>query len=449
MIESNEQTRTKQNWKNSIGLKLLIIGILALLLLIPADMIRGIILERELLNEEANREVTGKWANAQTLNGPILTIPLIYEYESEDKDGKKITTTYTKYLNILPDKLSIKGNVKPESLNRGIYEIIVYNSNMEISGDFSVHGNVEKKDLKEINWDNAFLTFGLSDLRGIHKISNFKWGNHSLKAKSGVRNNLVQSGITSYLPDLEPSRGKKVGFSLKLGLIGSKNISFVPLGSETKVEIESDWNTPSFNGNFLPRDRDVSESGFIAKWNILELNRNLPKSWMGTQNTDRFLDAAFGVDLILPLDDYKKSMRTAKYAAMTIALTFLIFFLVEVLNKKKIHPFQYALVGFSLCLFYTLLVSISEHMTFNLAYLISSLLVICMIAGYSISVFKSRKFTWILTLALTTIYGFLFVTLQAVDYALLLGSLGLTIILSLTMYFTRNIDWYKIQTEVG
>jgi len=449
MTESNEQKLKMQNWKNSIGLKLIIIGVLMLLLLIPASMIKGIITERELLNEEANREVTGKWANAQTLNGPILTIPMVYEYESEDKDGKNTTTTYTKYLNILPDELSIYGNVKPESLKRGIYEIIVYDSEIEISGDFAIHGNVDKKDLKEINWDKAFLTFGLSDLRGIQKISNFKWGNQSLTAKSGVRNNLVQRGITSYLPDLEPSRGKKVRFSLKLGLIGSENISFVPLGSETKVEIESDWNAPSFNGNFLPRDRDVSENGFTAKWNILELNRNLPKSWMGTGNTDRFLDAAFGVDLILPLDDYKKSVRTAKYAAMTIALTFLIFFLVEVLNKKKIHPFQYALVGFSLCLFYTLLVSISEHMTFNFAYLISSLIVICMIAAYSISVFKSPKFTWILTLVLATIYGFLFVTLQAVDYALLLGSIGLAIILSLTMYFTRNINWYKIQTEVG
>ena len=158
-------------------------------------------------------------------------------------------------------------------------------------------------------------------------------------------------------------------------------------------------------------------------------------------------ESSFGVDLIKPIDDYQKSLRSAKYAAMAIALTFLIFFLVEILNKKKIHPFQYALVGLALCLFYILLVSISEHSNFNIAYGISSVGIVVMISLYSLSVFKKLNLSLILISTLCGIYGFLFVTLQLADYALLMGSIGLLLILGLTMYFTRNINWYKLNME--
>ena len=160
-------------------------------------------------------------------------------------------------------------------------------------------------------------------------------------------------------------------------------------------------------------------------------------------------NSAFGVNLIMPLDDYQKSMRSAKYAAMTIALTFLIFFLVEILNGRKIHPFQYVLVGLGLVLFYVLLVSISEHSNFNLAYLISSVAIVSMITLYSYSIFRVRKLTLLLFATLVGIYGFLFVTLQLADYALLMGSAGLTLILGLTMYFTRNVNWYKLNKDAN
>ena len=150
---------------------------------------------------------------------------------------------------------------------------------------------------------------------------------------------------------------------------------------------------------------------------------------------------------MLPIDDYHKSMRSAKYGVMCIALTFLIFFLVEILNKRRIHPFQYALVGLGLVLFYVLLVSISEHSNFNLAYLISSIAIVSMISLYSLSVFKEKKLSLLLLLTLIAVYGFLFVTLQLADYALLMGSIGLTLILSATMYFSRNINWYNLNQE--
>ncbi|MEM9340842.1 MAG: cell envelope integrity protein CreD, partial [Bacteroidota bacterium] len=207
--------------------------------------------------------------------------------------------------------------------------------------------------------------------------------------------------------------------------------------------LNSSWNAPSFYGSFLPTEREITDKGFISKWNVLELNRNFPQSWVGIHQHD-ISSSAFGVDLIIPIDDYQKSMRSAKYAVLTLSLTFLVFFLVEVMNKRKIHPFQYALVGLGICLFYILLISISEHTHFNFAYGISAAAIITMISLYSLTVFKRLKLSLILAATLIGIYAFVFVTLQLADFALLLGSIGLTVILGLTMFFTRNINWYKL-----
>ncbi len=444
MNQETQPIEKVNNWiKNSVTLKLITITILMLLLLIPTSMIQSVIYEREQLNAETIKEVSSKWAESQQINGPVLTIPLIYEY---GKDDKKYTTT--KYLNILPENLKISGRIDPEKLRRGIYQVVVYKSDISIAGDFTMNHQIDRTNLKEIKYNQSFLTIGISDLRGIKNQIALKWGDKTLKVEPGSKiPNIINSGITVSLPDLAESIDKSIDFNFLLDLQGSRTLSFVPIGSTTKVDINSTWESPSFNGNFLPDNREVTNSGFKADWKILQLNRNFPQSWVGNDLKVDFNQAAFGVDLILPLDDYQKSMRSAKYAVMTIALTFLIFFLVEVLNKRKIHPFQYALVGLALCLFYVLLVSISEHSNFNFAYGISTLGVVTMITLYSLSVFKVRKLTYVLITVLSAIYGFLFVTLQLEDYALLMGSIGLTLILGATMYFTRNINWYKLNIE--
>ncbi|QSE99123.1 cell envelope integrity protein CreD [Fulvivirga lutea] len=429
--------------KTSVTLKLITVTILMLLLLIPASMIQSIISEREQLSKSVIEEVSSKWAENQLINGPILTIPVTYEYENGDK-----TTTVTKNWHILPEGLKINGEVNPEILKRGIYEVVVYKSNISVSGDFKITTQPDLEDLKDIHYNKAFLTIGISDLRGIKNNLKFNWNDKELKVQPGSRiSDLVYSGITLNLPDLKDSLNDNFNFNFKIDLQGSKNLSFTPLGNTTSVTINSPWQSPSFKGNYLPDDRTIDDNGFTASWSVLQLNRNFAQSWVGPGYSKSIEASAFGVDLILPLDDYQKSYRSAKYAAMTIALTFLIFFLVEIINKKKIHPFQYALVGLALCLFYTLLVSISEHSNFNIAYGISAVGIIGMITLYSFSVFQVRRLSLLLVATLSGIYGFLFVTLQLADYALLMGSIGLAIILSVTMYFTRNINWYKLNLE--
>jgi inner membrane protein len=348
----------------------------------------------------------------------------------------------------LPEALSITGTVTPKKLKRGIFDVVVYQSDLGVSGNFSLKDKIDTTNLVQINYHQATLTIGISDLRGIKDEIIVDWNGEKLPVKPGSKvPDMIYSGVSADLPSLETLELNTIPFQFALNLQGSQNLAFTPIGNVTTVELRSDWSSPSFNGNFLPNKRDVSAEGFSAQWKVLQLNRNFPQYWTGDQYANKVDDASFGVDLILPLDDYQKSTRSTKYSIMTIGLTFLVFFLVEVLNKRKIHPLQYALVGLSLCAFYILLVSISEHTNFNVAYCISSVGIILMITLYSISVFQVGKLSALLAGIMAGIYGFLFVTLQLADYALLMGSVGITIILALTMYFTRNINWYKINME--
>ena len=435
--------KLNQRIKNSVMLKLITIAVLVLLLLIPSSMIQSLIQEREQLSGKASEEVSSKWAGSQQIIGPILTIPIVYEFERDEK-----LVVVTKYWHVLPQELKINGDINPQKLRRGIYEVVVYESNLTISGNFDKIQVVDKTNLKEILYEQAFLTVGISDLKGIKKPIHIILDEQTLAVLPGSKlSDMVYSGVTVDIPDIKTLFDKPADFQFSINLQGSKNLSFIPVGSTTDVEIASSWESPSFNGNFLPDSREVNSKGFKANWSILQLNRNFPQSWMEQDLSEKMKAASFGVNLILPLDDYQKSMRSVKYAIMNIGLTFLIFFLVEILNKRKIHPFQYALVGLALCLFYILLVSISEHTNFNLAYGISTLSIVSMITFYSLNIFRTAKLTMLLVFILTGIYGFLFVTLQLSDYALLMGSVGLAVILAATMYFTRNINWYKLNIE--
>ncbi len=432
------------NWiRSSVTLKLIVITILMLLLLIPASMIRSIIRERDALEEKAVEEVSSIWAGNQVINGPILTIPLAYAYEKED--GR---IDVTRYLHILPENLNITGRVDPEILKRGIYEVIVYRSDLHIDGIFIIDPRIDPVNLKEVRYDEAFLTIGILDMRGIKDQVMINWDDRHLEVQPGSKiPDLIKSGITVDMPDIEQVINEPVSFEFALNLNGSKNLSFTPTGSSTQVSISSSWHSPSFQGNFLPDRREVSGKGFTAEWKILQLNRNYPQSWVDSGQAENLYGSVFGVDLIQPVDDYQQSMRSAKYAVMTIALTFLVFFLVEILKGRKIHPFQYSLVGLALCLFYILLVSISEQLNFIMAYILSATGIIAMITLYSLSIFSDRKHSILLGLILTGLYGFVFVILQLTDYSLLLGSLGLALILGATMYFTRNINWYRLSMK--
>ena len=430
--------------KNNLYFKIGGIVLIALLLLIPTGMIKSIIYEREQTQREAIDEVSEKWGGAQTLQGPVLTIPYTrYVKEIDKATGKETLVQITERLHVLPSKLDIQASVKPDRRHRGVYEIVVYNSALHVSGAFT---KLDFKDLEakghSFKFNEATLNAGIDDLRGIEKQIELNWEGKKLPFNPGVSNqDIFYSGINAKV-SISPTDDHLYRFSFDIELKGSQQLYFTPVGKETDVVLNSDWQTPKFDGAFLPDQHKTDKAGFKAHWNVLNLNRNYPQSWTGSSYELR--DSSFGVDLKLPVDNYQKSHRSIHYAILFIGLTFLVFFFIEIFQASGIHPIQYILVGIALVVFYTLLLSISEHIRFNYAFILSALATVALISLYVRAILRSLKMSLFIAGLLSMLYIFIFVIIQLEDLALLIGSIGVFIILGLVMYFSRKIDWYNI-----
>ena len=454
----NEQTnlphkeRHTQN-RDAITLKILLIGVLIVILIIPMFMIQNLISERENTAKEATTEVQQKWSGPQTIIGPVLTLSDTYQ----DEKGKNKTG----YINYLPDQLDITGDIETQELKRGLYEIIVYNSSLELKGKFISKDLLETNLSRDIKWnENATLNLGVSDLRGICEQVALTWNGQKYNMEPGVNpNSIVYTGTSIHLnvSDLL-TPDKTIDFSVKLTTKGSASILFAPVGKTTNVALNSNCPTPSFSGAFLPSEREVTPNGFTSKWKVLEINRNFsqvlrsyqpdlsnytPSNPIRPGELSIVSSSIFGVDLLFPVDHYQKSTRSAKYAFLIIVLTFVVCFFVEIVQKKNIYPLQYLLVGLALCLFYTLLVSTSEHISFTWAYLLSALATTTLISLYMVGILKIKKTAFTIGGLLVCLYTYIFFLIQLETYALLAGSIGLFVILAIVMYFSQKINWHN------
>jgi len=415
--------------------------ILVLILLIPAAMIESLIQERKSRKQEVISEIGAKWGQKQTLTGPIISIP----YKNYYKDTNNDVSYSIKYAHFLPDSLNISGKMTPEIRYRGIYETVLYNARLELTGSFS-YPQIDQLNIKseDFIWSGTIISIGISDMRGITEQIDAKFNGNPISMNPGLETNDIYSyGVSAKIA--LPNQNDNYSFNYVINLNGSHQMDFIPVGKLTDVLITSDWTDPSFTGGYLPSTRIIDNNGFSANWKIFDLNRNYPQCWIG--NSHNIDNSAFGVELFIPVDIYQKSIRTVKYALMFIVLTFIAFFFSEVMNRLKVHPIQYLLIGLAISIFYTLLISISEHTTFNFAYILSSLAVITLITGYAKSILKNNRMSAMVGSVLVILYGYLFIILQLEDYALLMGSIGLFIVLSLVMYITRKIDWYAIRFD--
>lgn len=433
--------------RNSVTFKVFVILILTLLLLIPKGMITSLIYERENRQNEAVREISQKWSEEQTVVGPVLTLPYHTYIRASDQTLQKVT----RYAHFLPDQLRMDGQVEPELRSRSIYEAVVYQTQLQFAGEFP-YPDVEELGLEQedVLWDQAFVSIGIPDMRGIQEQIVIDWNREYKLAfePSLPTNDVLASGVSVEVPLPQDSlaQERNLPFSFDLSLNGSQGLFFVPLGRITEASLTSPWAHPSFNGAFLPDEHEITDNGFAANWKVLDLNRNFPQQWKGSRQV---AESAFGLNLLVPVDRYQKAMRTVKYAVMIIGLTFLTFFFVEVLNNKRIHPIQYLLVGLALVLFYLLVLSFSEHFSFNVAYWFSAAGIIALITLYSLSVLRSKSLSAMLGGVLLVLYGFIFTLTQLHDVALLIGSVGLFIVLALIMYLSRKIDWYSYRLAGG
>ncbi|MFT5754737.1 MAG: inner membrane protein [Flavobacterium sp.] len=449
MENQTQNPQQKSSFFQSNTAKMIMVGLLCLFLLIPLELVKGLISERSQRKKEMTQEVNTLWGSNIKFYGPILSIPY-YDYDSYNVEDvnhnitiqtKKVIKTAYFFPETLNNSSVIK---KSKPLKRGLYENVVFTSTMDFNGNFT-KPNFEKLNitLENIIWEKAAVIINTTNLKSIKSDLNISLNNTKYAIESS--NSKVASQFGSLKSDSfnynELQKDGKISFKFQMKFNGSESIQFIPIGKTTNIKLDSNWDSPSLIGSFAANEENkkIDSTGFHAEWKVLEINR--PFSQQYEEQMPNLNDYLFGVKLLETVDQYQQNERASKYGFLVIGLTFLVFFLIQSISKINIHIFQYTMIGLALVMFYTLLISITEHSTFSIAYIIAAIGVIIMIVLYSISILKDKKFPLFIGISLTALYSFIFVIIQLEDYALLVGSIGLFAILGAVMYFSKKIDW--------
>jgi len=445
------------------GFKAVLIGLLVLGLFIPMSFVSDLVRERQMRADQARFDVGYAWGGrSQTVAGPFLVVP--YQITREVTSGyEKIERVEKRFAVFLPEELNVESDVASETRYRGMYDVATYAATLQISGRFGrPDETLFVQEGVSVDWEGAFVALSLTDNRGIKNALTLNWGSsqNEVTFEPGQKLNIFgTNGV--HAPLSQWGIGDDNPFDLTLKVNGSDFLKFVPVGRDTNVLVRSDWPDPSFKGGFLPSDREISSEGFAAKWEIPQLARSFPQMW--TQNPssavinpnqagaasghnnpykDELSRASFWINFQPAVDLYQRIERSTKYAILFFGFTFLAFFLYETLLPARIHAVQYLMIGASQCIFYLLLLSLSEHIGFMPAYFIASAANIGLIAVYTDVVLGNRMFAVAIGGVLLVIYALLFSLLQVADFALLFGSIASFLALAVTMFMTRNIDWH-------
>lgn len=425
---------------DSAGFKAVTVGVIVLLLMIPLVLLLGLISERAGLRQQAYAKVAEGWGGEVIVGGPMLVVPIEREV-IEDSKARKVRS----HLYLLPAALDVNVQLKldPEPRYVGIYGVPVYLATVDISGRFdprSLQPLLQEPNTTYL-WEQSRLRLPLSQVRSLREVRQARFADQDLAL--GPAGPGMYSGVEARLDLTRLMEGAERAFHFQTVVAGSHGLSMLPVGSKTSVTLESDWPHPAFQGAFLPVEREISASGFRARWQVLELNRSYGQAWEASGDTAGLLaESAFGVGLYQAVDIYQRGERAVKYAVLFIALTFLTFFVWEQLSAIRIHPLQYLLVGLALSVFYLLMIALSEHLAFAWAYLMSALALVLLIGIYIAGVFGSSVRGAFAGTAMGAMYGLLYMLLLSEDYALLMGAITLFASLAAVMLVTRKIDWY-------
>ena len=441
--------------RNTTIIKLLGVGALVLMLLIPLMMITGVLSDRLQRRNEAVADITSSWGQEQNVVGPVLGIPYTYRYKTvkevplggDKVERREVEETATANAYFLPETLNIAGDVQTQTLHRGIYDAAVFRAQVTLTGKFAPPDfGALKIDTKDVQWKDAFVSFAVNDMRGTREGIVLDWGGDRRPLLPGSQVPGYTTGATAMLGTDHPI-GTAVDFSIAVDFNGSEGIFFAPFGVKNEATLKSNWPDPGFRGAFLPANRSVRPDGFDANWKVSYYGRDYPQQWSSRGGNERFNvksvgSSRFGAQFLSILDAYRYVERSIKYGVLFLVLVFTTFFLFEVTARQKIHPFQYLMVGAALCLFYLLLLSISEFIGFSWAYLIASVASTLLITWYCRFFLGGGVRTLMIGAGLAGVYTFLYITLRQQDYALLMGAIALFIVLAIVMYVTRKVDWY-------
>lgn len=425
------QPQHPKEFTQTFTFKILFIVILSVVLLIPDAFLFSIIDERESRLSDTVQEIGETWSGPQNFIGPMITIPY-RTGASEDSTG---------VVTLLPASLEADAEVTTQTLSRGIYETVVYNATISMAGNITLSFLKELPiALSAMRLDEATVTIGVGELKGIENLPPFEFGNEKLEFEGGFissespyKTHEGSECLTARVNLSGLSLTEEIPYSITFTTKGSESVSFAPVGKKNTVKISGDSSSPSFEGMSLPSSREIDGKKFNAVWHINSINRSYPQAFIGS-STNAIISSAVGASLLVPVDSYQKTSRALKYAIIVILLTFIAVLFAETMLKHPIHVFQYLLIGLALVLFYSLLLSLAEHIGFGGSYLIASVLTISMVGTYVWAVLASRRTGLLIVALLAVIYTYIYVLLSLETYALLAGSLGLFIALAAIMY---------------
>ncbi|WP_286710340.1 MULTISPECIES: cell envelope integrity protein CreD [Sphingobacterium] len=479
-LSPTAQSSIFEKISNSTVLKLFVIFFLSLILLIPLALISDLIEERKNREQEVSDGITLNWGKDQVISSPVLAIPYRETIPlSAEKADKSNLREELKWIFVLPKTSNIATDITPQHLSRGIYNAVVYNSNITLEGSFDKI-SIEKLEVphEQIDWKGSKLIFGIQDFKGLGKRPSLNWDGNELTFDPDFNNLKLFTQNLVCPVSLDPQKTDS-RYKIKLNLKGSKSLNFLPLSDQTNIQAKGNWANPSFTGAFLPSKRNTETSNFSASWEIPSFNRKLPQQWTGdarpiyqfdnklangnedneqkaaqTANTtlasaNNLLDNTdmITINFLPDINNYQKTTRVAKYGILVIILTFTSLLFTEVIKKKRIHIIQYILIGAAMVLFYTLLLALSEHIGFNLAYLTASVATVMLIGSFIKSITKDQKSALLLSSILALFYLFIYILMQLRDYSLIAGTIGIFIILAILMRVSTKINWYQFDNS--
>ncbi|WP_158755645.1 cell envelope integrity protein CreD [Dyella sp. S184] len=429
-------------WTQTVTAKVLGIGVLALLMTIPLLQVSGLVHERQQLRETAIAQIAQGWGGVQVLGGPVLTVPTLHQVTVADNQPPQWRTGSE---SMLADTLTTDVSLAVQMRRYGIYDAPVFVATVKLDGSFRAEDLAQFKQASNAQWQGskAELRLPISDLRGLQEISELRINGRPTRFDSSA-DRLGQWPNVVVPIDLDALGNQPIHVEISLKLAGTESLQLLPLARSTDVTMRAPWRDPSFVGAALPLEHQLDAKGFSAHWHLLDLNRSYGQHWTDDgDGMDKSLQAStFGVQLYQPVDVYQRNERAGKYGLLFIAMTFVAFFLFEVLKRLRVHPVQYLLVGAALATFYVVLLALSEQIGFGAAYAVAAAAVVLIIGGYATAVLRARRAGLLLGGVIALIYAMLYGLIAAEQYALLIGALVLLVMVALMMYLTRRIDWY-------
>ncbi|TMN94231.1 cell envelope integrity protein CreD [Pseudoalteromonas sp. S558] len=429
--------------KQKIETKLVIIIGLIVLLLIPIFMIQSLIDERAELQDQVQADIAKSSSAEQQIIGPFIHAEYI---ETSMLDGK--TTERLASILLLPETLNIDSKLSTFEKYRGIYKALLYRSKNQFEGVFDTTSLAQLADKKV---QRLNLVMAIADIRGIGQGTQIKVNDRTYKLFPGTQIAQLPEGVRIELDYESIMEVSTLPYKIDLNLQGMRKLALAPVGKETSLNMQADWPHPSFVGDYLPIESSISQQGFSASWQTNYFATNLHELFnycLFQNECTQFKQRSMGVNLVDGVNQYLKNYRASNYALLVIVLVFASFFLLEVLRGEPVHPVQYGFVGLALAVFYLLLISLSEHLGFNVAYLLSALSSAFLLSIYVAGMLKNSKHGGFFLLGVLFLYSLLFGLLSAEDYALLMGSVLVFAVLSLIMILTRTVNWYSTKSQV-